>query len=118
MVALLRQKSRPYLFSNTLAPAMAGAALKTLELLEAAGEDRVQLAENTRYFRARMAEEAFDVVPGEHPIVAVMLYDAKLATAFAARMLELGVYVVGFCYPVVPQGKGPHPRSAVRRAYP
>ena len=105
VVALLRQKSRPYLFSNTLAPAMAGAALKTLELLEAAGEDRVQLAENTRYFRARMAEEAFDVVPGEHPIVAVMLYDAKLATAFAARMLELGVYVVGFCYPVVPQGK-------------
>ena len=70
---------------NTLAPAMVGAALKTLELLEAAGEDRVQLAENTRYFRARMAEEAFDVVPGEHPIVAVMLYDAKLATAFAAR---------------------------------
>ena len=105
VVALLRQKSRPYLFSNTLAPAMAGAALKTLAHLEAAGEDRVQLAENTRYFRARMAEEAFDVVPGEHPIVAVMLYDAKLATAFAARMLELGVYVVGFCYPVVPQGK-------------
>ena len=105
IIDLLRQRSRPYLFSNTLAPAMAGAALKTLELLEAAGEDRVQLAENTRYFRARMAEEAFDVVPGEHPIVAVMLYDAKLATAFAARMLELGVYVVGFCYPVVPQGK-------------
>ena len=105
IVDLLRQRSRPYLFSNTVAPAICAASIKTLELLTASTELRDRVHENTAYFRSKLSELGFDVLPGEHPIVAVMLYDAKVAGEFAARMLEKGVYVVGFSYPVVPQGK-------------
>ena len=105
IVDLLRQRSRPYLFSNTVAPAICAAALKTLEILTASTELRDRVHENARYFRAEMEKVGFDLLPGEHPIVPVMLYDPKVANAFAARMLEKGVYVVGFCYPVVPKGR-------------
>lgn len=105
IVELLRQRSRPYLFSNTVAPAICAATLKTLELLTASTQLRDRVHENTAYFRAALEKVGFDVLPGQHPIVAVMLYDAKTAQEFAARMLEKGVYVVGFCYPVVPDGK-------------
>ena len=105
IVDLLRQRSRPYLFSNTVAPAICAASIKTLELLTASTELRDRVHENTAYFREKLSELGFDVLPGSHPIVAVMLYDAKVAGEFAARMLEKGVYVVGFSYPVVPQGK-------------
>ena len=105
IVDLLRQKSRPYLFSNTLAPSIACGALRTFEMLQQSTALRDRVHENTRYFREKIRSVGFDIVESDHPIVAVMLYDAKVATAFAARMLELGVYVVGFSYPVVPQGK-------------
>ena len=105
IVDLLRQRSRPYLFSNTLAPAVCAASVKTLELLTASTALRDKVHENTAYFRAELGKLGFDVLPGSHPIVPVMLYDAKTAAEFAARMLEKGVYVVGFSYPVVPQGK-------------
>ncbi len=105
IVDLLRQRSRPYLFSNTLAPAVCAASVKTLELLTASTALRDKVHENTAYFRAELGKLGFDVLPGTHPIVPVMLYDAKTAAEFAARMLEKGVYVVGFSYPVVPQGK-------------
>ncbi len=105
IIDLLRQRSRPYLFSNTLAPAVCAASLKTLELLMASTELRDKVHENTAYFREQLSKLGFDVLPGTHPIVPVMLYDAKVAGEFAARMLEKGVYVVGFSYPVVPQGK-------------
>jgi len=105
LVAMLRQRSRPYLFSNSVAPPIAAATLKVLELLANAAELRERLVENTRLFRERMAEEGFDILPGDHPIVPVMIGDAALAGRMAARMLEKGVYVVGFSYPVVPQGK-------------
>ncbi len=105
IVDMLRQRSRPYLFSNTLAPAIVGASLRVLELLTESTELRDQLEENTKYFREKMTAAGFDITPGEHPIVPVMLYDAKLAQEFAARMLQEGIYVVGFYYPVVPQGK-------------
>jgi len=105
IIDLLRQRSRPYLFSNTLAPAICAASLKTLELLTASTELRDRVHENTAYFRSQLSKLGFDVLEGSHPIVAVMLYDAKVAGEFAARMLEKGVYVVGFSYPVVPQGK-------------
>ena len=105
IVDLLRQRSRPYLFSNTVAPAICAAALKTLELLTASTQLRDRVHENARYFRAEMEKLGFDLLPGEHPIVPVMLYDAKLAHEFAQRMLDKGVYVVAFCYPVVPKGK-------------
>ena len=105
IVDLLRQRSRPYLFSNTLAPAICAASLKTLELLTASTELRDKVHANTAYFREQLSKLGFDVLPGTHPIVPVMLYDAKVAGEFAARMLEKGVYVVGFSYPVVPQGK-------------
>ena len=105
IVDLLRQKSRPYLFSNTLAPSIASGALRTFEMLEESTALRDKVHENTRYFREKIRHVGFDIIESDHPIVAVMLYDAKVATAFAARMLELGVYVVGFSYPVVPQGK-------------
>ena len=105
IVDLLRQKSRPYLFSNTLAPAICAATLKTIEILNASTELRDKVHENARYFRAKMEEAGFDLLPGEHAIVPVMLYDPKIANEFAKRMLEKGVYVVGFCYPVVPKGK-------------
>lgn len=105
IVDLLRQRSRPYLFSNTLAPAVCAASVKTLELLTASTALRDKVHENTAYFRAELGKLGFDVLPGTHPIVPVMLYDAKTAAEFAARMLQKGVYVVGFSYPVVPQGK-------------
>ena len=105
VIDLLRQRSRPYLFSNTLAPAICAASLKTLELLTASTALRDKVHENAAYFRDQLGNLGFDVLPGSHPIVVVMLYDAKVAGEFAARMLEKGVYVVGFSYPVVPQGK-------------
>ena len=105
IVDMLRQRSRPYLFSNTLAPAIVGASLRVLELLTESTELRDRLEENTTYFRAQMTAAGFDIPAGEHPIVPVMLYDAKLAQEFAAKMLAEGIYVVGFYYPVVPQGK-------------
>lgn len=105
IVDLLRQKSRPYLFSNTLAPAITAGAIKTFEMLERSTEYRDKVHENAAYFRSKIKDVGFDIIESDHPIVAIMLYDAKVATAFAARMLELGVYVVGFCYPVVPKDK-------------
>lgn len=105
IIALLRQRSRPYLFSNTLAPAIACASLQVLDMLKASTEYRQRLMENTQYFRNKVAALGFDVIESSHPIVAVMLYDAKLAGRAAERLLELGVYVVGFSYPVVPENK-------------
>ncbi|MGI4886318.1 MAG: glycine C-acetyltransferase [Janthinobacterium lividum] len=105
IVDMLRQRSRPYLFSNTLAPAIVGASLRVLELLTESTVLRDQLEENTKYFREKMTAAGFAIPAGEHPIVPVMLYDAKLAQEFAAQMLAEGIYVVGFYYPVVPQGK-------------
>ena len=105
LVAMLRQRSRPYLFSNSVAPPIVAASLKVLDLLRGAEDLRDRLAENTRFFRARMTEEEFEILPGDHPIVPVMIGDAALASRMAAVMLEKGVYVVGFSYPVVPQGK-------------
>ncbi|MFF5609637.1 glycine C-acetyltransferase [Streptomyces cellulosae] len=105
IVALLRQRSRPYLFSNTLAPVIAAASLKVLDLLESADELRVRLAENTALFRRRMTEEGFDVLPGDHAIAPVMIGDAARAGRMAELLLERGVYVIGFSYPVVPQGQ-------------
>ena len=105
IVDLLRQHSRPYLFSNTVAPAICAATLKTIDLLEASTELRDRVHANARYFRQEMEKLGFDLLPGEHPIVPVMLYDPKIAQEFAKRMLQKGVYVVGFCYPVVPKGR-------------
>ena len=105
IVNLLRQKSRPYLFSNTLAPAVCAATLKVLDLLEGGGEARTRLMENTAWFRSQLKAQGFDVPESTHPIVPVMLYDARVAAEFAARMLDKGVYVVAFSYPVVPQGR-------------
>ena len=105
IIDLLRQRSRPYLFSNTLAPAICAATLRTIDLLEESTALRDKVHENARYFRAEMEKLGFDLLPGEHPIVPVMLYDPKIAQEFARRMLDKGVYVVGFCYPVVPKGR-------------
>ena len=105
IVDLLRQRSRPYLFSNTVAPAICAATIRTIELLEESTALRDKVHENARYFRAEMEKVGFDLLPGEHPIVPVMLYDPKVAHEFARRMLDKGVYVVAFCYPVVPKGK-------------
>jgi glycine C-acetyltransferase len=105
IVELLRQRSRPYLFSNTLCPGIAGASLHVLKMLGTSTTLRDRLEENTRFFRAAMTAEKFDLLPGEHPIVPVMLGDAALAGRFAEAMLARGVYVVGFSYPVVPHGK-------------
>ena len=104
IVELLRQRSRPYLFSNTLAPAIAATSLKVLEMLSESTELRDKLADNTRYFRQRIAGLGLNVAPGEHPIVPIMLGDALLAQKMAERLLKKGVYVIGFSYPVVPQG--------------
>ncbi|MEV8047776.1 glycine C-acetyltransferase [Streptomyces griseoluteus] len=105
IVALLRQRSRPYLFSNTLAPVIAAASLKVIDLLESADDLRVRLAENTALFRSRMTEAGFDILPGDHAIAPVMIGDASEAGRMAELLLERGVYVIGFSYPVVPQGK-------------
>lgn len=104
IVALLRQRSRPYLFSNSLAPVIAAASLKVIDLLESAGELRDRLNANTALFRTRMTEEGFDVLPGDHAIAPVMFGDAAKAGRMAELLLERGVYVIGFSYPVVPQG--------------
>ncbi|MFY0599397.1 MAG: glycine C-acetyltransferase [Cyclobacteriaceae bacterium] len=105
IVDMLRQRSRPYLFSNTLAPAIVGASIKVLDLITSSTHLRDKLESNTRYFRSKMTEAGFDTLSGEHPIVPVMLYQAKLAQDFAARLLEEGIYVIGFFYPVVPKEK-------------
>lgn len=105
IIDMLRQRSRPYLFSNTLAPAIAGASIAVLDMLSETTELRDKLEHNTMYFREKMTAAGFDIKEGIHPIVPVMLYDAKLAQEFAAKMLEEGIYVIGFYYPVVPQGK-------------
>lgn len=105
VIEWLRQRSRPYLFSNTLAPSIAAASLSVLDLLESSNEARVRLHQNSAYFREKMGKLGFDLVPGFHPIIPVMLGDARLAQDFAAKMLENGIFVVGFSYPVVPLGK-------------
>jgi glycine C-acetyltransferase len=105
LVAMLRQRSRPYLFSNSVAPPIAAASLKVLDLLRSASELRERLRDNTAFFRSAMTAAGFDILPGEHPIVPVMVGDAVPAGQMAATMLEKGVYVVSFSYPVVPQGK-------------
>ena len=105
IVDLLRQRSRPYLFSNSLAPAICAATIATIDMLTESTALRDKVHENARYFRAEMEKLGFDLLPGEHPIVPVMLYDPKIAGEFARRMLEKGAYVVGFCYPVVPKGR-------------
>jgi glycine C-acetyltransferase len=105
LVAMLRQRSRPYLFSNSVAPAIVAGSLKVLELIRTAGELRQRLRDNTVYFRGQMTAAGFDILPGDHPIVPVMVGDATLAARMAQVMLEKSVYVVSFSYPVVPQGK-------------
>jgi glycine C-acetyltransferase len=105
IVAWLRQRSRPYLFSNSVPPVIAATTLRVLDLVESSDDLREQLRRNTRHFRERMAAAGFTIVPGEHPIAPVMLGDAALAGRFAERLLERGVYVIGFSYPVVPMGK-------------
>lgn len=105
IIGWLRQRSRPYLFSNTLAPSIAAASLRVFDIIENDPSLRERLQENSRYFREKMTALGFHLVPGNHPIIPVMLGDAKLAQDFAAKMLDHGIYVIGFCYPVVPQGK-------------
>ncbi|MFZ5638842.1 MAG: glycine C-acetyltransferase [Pseudomonadota bacterium] len=105
VIEMLRQRSRPYLFSNSLPPHVVAAGIQAFEMLATAGELRERLAENTRYFRERMTAAGFDIRPGVHPICPVMLYDAPLAQRFAERLLEEGIYAIGFFFPVVPQGK-------------
>ena len=105
IIEILRQRSRPYLFSNTLAPSITGASIAVFDLLSETTELRDRLEENTKYFRAKMTEAGFDIKPGEHPIVPIMLYDAVLSQKMAEKLLEKGVYVIGFYYPVVPKGQ-------------
>lgn len=105
IVELLRQRSRPYLFSNSLAPSIVGASLRVLDLLAESGDRRIRLRENTALFRKEMTEAGFEVLPGEHPITPVMVGDAALAARMAAELLEKGIYVIAFSYPVVPKGK-------------
>jgi len=124
IIEWLRQRSRPYLFSNTLCPSIAAGSLEALNLIEGLGELRENLRENSRIFRQGMTAAGFELVPGEHPIIPVMLGDARVAQEMAARLLEHGVYVIGFSYPVVPQGKArirtqmsaAHTPEQVRRA--
>jgi glycine C-acetyltransferase len=103
IIAMLRQRSRPYLFSNSLAPSIVGASIKVFDLLSETTELRDKLEENTKYFREKMTEKGFDIKPGIHPIVPIMLYDAKLSQDMAAKLLDEGIYVIGFFYPVVPK---------------
>jgi len=105
IIEMLRQRSRPYLFSNTLAPSVVGGNLAALELLSESTALRDKLESNTKYFRQKMTEAGFDIIPGVHPIIPIMLYDAKLSQEMAEKMLERGIYVIGFYYPVVPKGK-------------
>jgi glycine C-acetyltransferase len=103
--ALLRQRSRPYLFSNTLAPSITGASIAVLDMLSQTTTLRDTLESNTKYFRKEITNAGFDIKPGEHPIVPIMLYDAKLAQEFAKQLLDEGIYVIGFFYPVVAKGQ-------------
>ena len=105
IIEMLRQRSRPYLFSNTVAPSIVGASIAALNMLSETTELRDKLAENTQYFRSKMTNAGFDIKPGEHPIVPIMLYDAKLAQNFAAKLLDEGIYVIGFFFPVVAKGQ-------------
>jgi glycine C-acetyltransferase len=105
IIDLLRQRSRPYLFSNTLPPALVAAAIKVFDMLSGSTALRDKLEDSTRYFRDKMTAAGFDIKPGTHPIVPVMLYDAPLAQEFAARLLDEGIYVIGFFFPVVPKGE-------------
>lgn len=105
IVELLRQRSRPYLFSNTLAPSIAGASIAVVDMLTATTDLRDKLERNTEFFRKAMTDAGFDIIPGVHPIVPIMLYDAVLAQNFAAKLLDEGIYVIGFFFPVVPKGK-------------
>ncbi len=105
VIEMLRQRSRPYLFSNTLAPSIVGASIAVLDLLSETTELRDKLETNTRYFRDEMTRRGFDIKPGDHPIVPIMLYDAVVAQNFAAKLLDEGIYVIGFFFPVVPKGK-------------
>ncbi|TXH60856.1 MAG: glycine C-acetyltransferase [Bacteroidia bacterium] len=105
IIDMLRQKSRPYLFSNTVAPSIVGASIAVLDMLSASTDLRDKLEFNTKYFREHMTAAGFDIKPGDHPIVPIMLYDAVLAADFAAKLLEEGVYVIGFFFPVVPKGQ-------------
>lgn len=105
IIELLRQRSRPYLFSNTLAPSITGASIAVFDLLSETTELRDKLEDNTKYFRSKMEEAGFDIKPGEHPIVPIMLYDAVLSQKMAEKLLEKGIYVIGFYYPVVPKGQ-------------
>jgi glycine C-acetyltransferase len=104
VIEILRQRSRPYLFSNTLAPSITGASIAVLDMLSETTTLRDKLESNTKYFRSKITEAGFDIKPGEHPIVPIMLYDAVLAQKFAAQILEEGIYVIGFFYPVVAKG--------------
>ena len=104
VIEILRQRSRPYLFSNTLAPSIVGASIAVLDLLTETTELRDKLESNTKYFRSKMTEAGFDIKPGDHPIVPIMLYDAVVAQNFAAKLLEEGIYVIGFFFPVVAKG--------------
>src|SRR5690606_27846565 len=105
IIEMLRQRSRPYLFSNSLAPAIVGASIKVFDLLENDTTLRDKLAENTAYFKKGMKEAGFDIINGDSAIVPVMLYEAKLAQTMAEKLLEEGIYVIGFFFPVVPKGK-------------
>lgn len=105
IIEMLRQRSRPYLFSNTLAPSIAGASIAVLDMLSETTELRDQLEKNTQYFRTKMTDAGFDIKPGDHPIVPIMLYDAVVAQTFASKLLDEGVYVIGFFFPVVPKGQ-------------
>lgn len=105
VIEMLRQKSRPYLFSNTLAPSIVGASIAVLDMLTETTHLRDKLENNTKYFRSEMTKAGFDIKPGDHPIVPIMLYDAVLAQKFAARLLDEGIYVIGFFYPVVAKGQ-------------
>ncbi|TNE61212.1 MAG: glycine C-acetyltransferase [Bacteroidetes bacterium] len=105
IVDILRQRSRPYLFSNTVAPAIVGASIKVMDLLTGSTALRDKLEHNTQWFRKAMTDAGFDIIPGDHPIVPIMLYDAPLAQQFARQLLEEGIYVIGFFYPVVAKGK-------------
>lgn len=105
IIEILRQRSRPYLFSNTLAPSIVGASIRVFDILSASTALRDKLEENTKYFRSKMEEAGFDLKPGEHPIVPIMLYDAPLSQKFAEKLLDKGIYVIGFFYPVVPKGQ-------------
>ncbi|MBX9733280.1 MAG: aminotransferase class I/II-fold pyridoxal phosphate-dependent enzyme, partial [Chitinophagaceae bacterium] len=105
IIEMLRQRSRPYLFSNTVAPSIVGASIAVLDMLTSATTLRDKLEANTKYFRTAMTAAGFDIKPGDHPIVPIMLYDAVIAQQFAAKLLDEGVYVIGFFFPVVPKGK-------------